>query len=202
MNTPIVIEGSGNGERAYDIFSRLLKDNIIFIGDVIDDDMANAVIGQMLFLSENGPTDPIKVYINSPGGSITAGLAILDTMNFVRPSVHTYCVGQAASMAAVILAAGKKGKRFSLPHSRILIHQPSLTDLSGQATDIQIYAREIQEMKNILIDILAASTGQDPAKITVDIDRDFIMRPQQALEYGIIDRIVTSQRKMETEDED
>jgi ATP-dependent Clp protease protease subunit len=188
MYTPIVIEKDQNGERAYDIYSRLLKDNIIFIGDVIDDDMANSVVGQLLFLNEESD-DPINMYINSPGGSITSGLAIIDTMNFVRPAVHTYCVGQAASMAAVLLAQGKKGKRFSLPHSRIMIHQPSMHGLSGQATDIQIYAKEIQDLKETLVELLAQSTGQDPAKVTVDIERDFIMRPEAALEYGIIDSI-------------
>jgi len=200
MNTPIVIEQGSNGERAYDIYSRLLKDNIIFIGDVIDDDMANGVMAQMLFLSQEYPTEPIKVYINSPGGSITAGLAILDTMNFVRPAIHTYCVGQAASMAAILLAAGKKGKRFSLPHSRIMIHQPSMHGLAGQATDIQIYAKEIQDLKEMLIDLLVESTGQTKEKITVDIDRDFIMRPDQAIEYGIIDMIKKRQKNEDDED--
>ena len=200
MNIPIVIEGSGNNERAYDIYSRLLKENIIFIGDVIDDEMANAVVGQLLFLSsEETSTDPIRVYINSPGGSITAGLAILDTMNFIRPPIHTYCLGQAASMAAVILAAGKKGKRFSLPHSRITIHQPSLYGLSGQATDIQIYAKEILELKDILAEIMALSTGQTKEKILADTERDYIMHPEQALQYGIIDKIVTNQHKLEDE---
>jgi ATP-dependent Clp protease protease subunit len=198
MNIPIVIEGSGNNERAYDIYSRLLKDNIIFIGDVIDDEMANAVVGQLLLLSEE--TSPVKVFINSPGGSITAGLAILDTMTFIRPQIYTYCLGQAASMAAVILAAGKKGKRFSLPHSSITIHQPSLHGLSGQATDIQIYAKEILELKDILAEILSASTGQSKEKIIADTERDFNMRPEQALQYGIIDKIVTSQRKLEDDD--
>jgi len=200
MNTPIVIEQGSNGERAYDIYSRLLKDNIIFIGDVIDDDMANGVMAQMLFLSQEYPTEPIKVYINSPGGSITAELAILDTMNFVRPAIHTYCVGQAASMAAILLAAGKKGKRFSLPHSRIMIHQPSMHGLAGQATDIQIYAKEIQDLKEMLIDLLVESTGQTKEKITVDIDRDFIMRPDQAIEYGIIDMIKKRQKNEDDED--
>jgi len=200
MNTPIVIEQGSNGERAYDIYSRLLKDNIIFIGDVIDDDMANGVMAQMLFLSQEYPTEPIKVYINSPGGSITAGLAILDTMNFVRPAIHTYCVGQAASMAAILLAAGKKGKRFSLPHSMIMIHQPSMHGLAGQATDIQIYAKEIQDLKEMLINLLVESTGQTKEKITVDIDRDFIMRPEQAIEYGIIDVIKKRQKSEDDED--
>jgi ATP-dependent Clp protease protease subunit len=200
MNTPIVIEQSSTGERAYDIFSRLLKDNIIFIGDVIDDDMANIVVGQLLYLSEEFPSEPIKVYINSPGGSITAGLAILDTMNFVKPAIHTYCVGQAASMAAILLAAGKKGKRFSLPHSRIMIHQPSMWHLGGQASDIQIYAKEIQDLKDMLVELLVESTGQTKEKIYADIDRDFIMRPDQAIEYGIIDGIKKRQKSEEDDD--
>ena len=200
MHTPIVIEQGSTGERAYDIYSRLLKDNIIFIGDVIDDELANAVIGQLLFLSQESPSDAIKIYINSPGGSITAGLAILDTMKFVRPVVHTYCVGQASSMAAVLLAAGKKGKRYSLPHSRIMIHQPSMYNLGGQATDIQIYAKEIGEMKEMLVEILSESTGQPLEKIATDIDRDFIMRPQAAKEYGIIDHIKSTQKKENDED--
>jgi ATP-dependent Clp protease protease subunit len=162
--------------------------------------MANGVMAQMLFLSQEYPTEPIKVYINSPGGSITAGLAILDTMNFVRPAIHTYCVGQAASMAAILLAAGKKGKRFSLPHSRIMIHQPSMHGLAGQATDIQIYAKEIQDLKEMLINLLVESTGQTKEKITVDIDRDFIMRPEQAIEYGIIDVIKKRQKSEDDED--
>jgi ATP-dependent Clp protease protease subunit len=200
MNTPIVIEQSSTGERAYDIFSRLLKDNIIFIGDVIDDDMANIVVGQLLYLSEEFPSEPIKVYINSPGGSITAGLAILDTMNFVKPAIHTYCVGQAASMAAILLAAGKKGKRFSLPHSRIMIHQPSMWHLGGQASDIQIYAKEIQDLKDMLVELLVESTGQTKEKIYADIDRDFIMRPDQAIEYGIIVGIKKRQKSEEDDD--
>ena len=200
MNTPIVIEQSSTGERAYDIFSRLLKDNIIFIGDVIDDDMANIVMGQMLFLSQEYPSEPIKVYINSPGGSVTAGLAILDTMNFVRPAIHTYCVGQASSMAAILLAAGKKGKRFSLPHSRIMIHQPSMWHVGGQASDIQIHAKEIQKLKEILIDLLVESTGQTKEKVTADVDRDFNMTPEEAIEYGIIDGIKKRQKQEEDED--
>ena len=197
---PIVIEGSGREERAYDIYSRLLKDNIIFIGDVIDDELANAVVGQLLFLSQES-NNPVSIYINSPGGSITAGLAILDTMKFVRPVIHTYCIGQAASMAAVILASGKKGKRYSLPHSRIMIHQPSMSHVSGQASDIQIWAKEINEMKSILAEIMAETTGQPKEKILADADRDFIMNPQQAFDYGLIDKIVASQRKMDDDDE-
>ena len=202
MLTPIVIEQTSQGERAYDIYSRLLKDNIVFLGDVIDDDMANAIIGQLIFLSEESPSTPVHMYINSPGGSITAGLAILDTMNYVRPNIYTYCIGQAASMAAVLLAAGKKGKRYSLPHSRIMIHQPSLNHLSGQATDIQIWAKEIQEMKDILIDLMVSSTGQVRDKVAADMERDFIMNPQAALAYGIIDSVKTSQRKSNNDDED
>jgi ATP-dependent Clp protease protease subunit len=200
MYTPIVIEQDGTGERAYDIYSRLLKDNIIFIGDVIDDDMANSVIGQLLFLNEESD-HPIKVYINSPGGSVTAGLAIVDTMNFVKPAIHTYCVGQAASMAAVLLSQGKKGKRFSLPHSRIMIHQPSMYNLGGQATDIQIYAKEILDLKEILVELLVQATGQDPMKINTDIDRDFIMRPEAAKEYGIIDHIKVREKAKDDDSE-
>jgi ATP-dependent Clp protease, protease subunit len=201
MYTPIVIEQDGQNERAYDIYSRLLKDNIIFIGDVIDDDMANSVIGQLLFLNEES-SGPVRMYINSPGGSVTAGLAILDTMDFVRSPIHTYCVGQAASMAAVLLAKGKKGKRFSLPHSRIMIHQPSMHYLSGQATDIQIYAKEIQEMKEILVDLLAEATGQTKEKLFADMERDFFMRPEAAKEYGLIDAIKVRDKSKKDEDED
>jgi ATP-dependent Clp protease protease subunit len=157
-------------------------------------------VGQLLFLSQESD-NPVSIYINSPGGSITAGLAILDTMKFVRPVIHTYCIGQAASMAAVILASGKKGKRYSLPHSRIMIHQPSMSHVSGQASDIQIWAKEINEMKSILAEIMAETTGQPKEKILADADRDFIMNPQQAFDYGLIDKIVASQRKMDDDDE-
>ncbi len=189
---PMVVEQTSRGERAYDIYSRLLKENIIFLGTPIDDTVANLVIAQMLFLAAEDAQRDISVYINSPGGSISAGLAILDTMRFVEPDIVTICVGQAASMGAVLLAAGTKGKRYSLPHSRILIHQPSMSGLAGQAADIDIYAREILRMREILNDILANATGQAVEKIARDVDRDYIMEPEQAVEYGMIDRVITS----------
>jgi len=189
---PMVVEQTSRGERAYDIYSRLLKENIIFLGTPIDDTVANLVIAQMLFLAAEDPQRDISIYINSPGGSISAGLAILDTMRFVEPDIVTICVGQAASMGAVLLAAGTKGKRYSLPHSRILIHQPSMSGLAGQAADIDIYAREILRMREILNEILANATGQTPEKIARDVDRDYIMEPDQAVTYGMIDRVITS----------
>jgi ATP-dependent Clp protease protease subunit len=188
----MVVEQTSRGERAYDIYSRLLKENIIFLGTPIDDTVANLVIAQMLFLAAEDPQRDISLYINSPGGSISSGLAILDTMRFVEPDIVTICVGQAASMGAVLLAAGSKGKRYSLPHSRILIHQPSMSGLAGQATDIDIYAREILRMREILNQLLADCTGQPVDKISRDVDRDYILEPQQALEYGMIDRVITS----------
>jgi len=183
---PMVVEQTARGERAYDIYSRLLKENIIFLGTPIDDNVANLVIAQMLFLAAEDPEKDISLYINSPGGSITAGLAILDTMRFVEPDIVTICVGQAASMAAVLLASGTKGKRFSLPHSRILIHQPSMSGLAGQAADIDIYAKEILRMRESLNQILAEVTGQPTDKIARDVDRDYIMEANQALDYGMI----------------
>jgi len=189
---PMVVEQTSRGERAYDIYSRLLKENIIFLGTPIDDAVANLIIAQMLFLAAEDPEKDISLYINSPGGSITAGLAILDTMRLVEPDIVTYCVGQAASMGAVLLAAGTKGKRYSLPHSRILIHQPSMSGLGGQAADIDIYAKEILRMRQILNEILANATGQPVDKIARDVDRDYIMEAEQAVEYGIVDRIITS----------
>jgi ATP-dependent Clp protease protease subunit len=189
---PMVVEQTSRGERAYDIYSRLLKENIIFLGTPIDDTVANLVIAQLLFLAAEDPQRDISLYINSPGGSISSGLAILDTMRFVEPDIVTICVGQAASMAAVLLAAGAKGKRYSLPHSRILIHQPSMSGLAGQAADIDIYAREILRMREILNQILADCTGQLTEKIARDVDRDYIMEPEQALGYGMIDRVITS----------
>ena len=189
---PMVVEQTSRGERAFDIYSRLLKENIIFLGTPIDDNVANLVIAQMLFLAAEDPEKDISLYINSPGGSITAGLAILDTMNLVEPDIVTYCVGQAASMAAVLLACGTKAKRYSLPHSRILIHQPSMSGLGGQATDIDIYAREILRMRESLNQILANATGQPVDRIARDVDRDYILEPDSALEYGIIDRIIES----------
>jgi ATP-dependent Clp protease protease subunit len=189
---PMVVEQTSRGERAYDIYSRLLKENIIFLGTPIDDTVANLVIAQMLFLAAEDPQRDISLYINSPGGSISSGLAILDTMRFVEPDIVTICVGQAASMGAVLLAAGTKGKRYSLPHSRILIHQPSMSGLAGQAADIDIYAKEILRMREILNQILAESTGQPTERIARDVDRDYIMDADQAVEYGMIDRVITS----------
>jgi len=189
---PMVVEQTSRGERAYDIYSRLLKENIIFLGTPIDDTVANLIIAQMLFLAAEDPQRDISLYINSPGGSISSGLAILDTMRFVEPDIVTICVGQAASMAAVLLAAGTKGKRYSLPHSRILIHQPHMSGLAGQATDIDIYAKEILRMREMLNRILAESTSQPLEKIARDVDRDYIMDADQALDYGMIDRVITS----------
>jgi ATP-dependent Clp protease protease subunit len=192
MNTmvPMVVEQTSRGERAYDIFSRLLKDNIIFIGTPIDDAVANLVIAQMLFLESEDPEKDILLYINSPGGSITAGLAIYDTMQFIRPDVQTYCLGQAASMAAILLAGGAKGKRFSLPNSRIVIHQPLMQGLAGQATDIDIAAREIIRMRERLNEILTSHTGQALKRIQDDTERDYIMSAEQGKEYGIIDEVI------------
>lgn len=188
---PMVVEQTSRGERAFDIYSRLLKENIIFIGTPIDDTVANLVIAQILFLAAEDPSKDIGLYINSPGGVTTAGLAILDTMNWVEPDIVTYCVGQAASMAAVLLAAGTKGKRFTLPYARILIHQPHATGLSGQAADIDIQAREILRTREIINEILARSTGQPLEKIQRDVDRDYILEAAQAVEYGMVDRILS-----------
>ena len=189
---PMVVEQTSRGERAYDIYSRLLKENIIFLGTPIDDSVANLIMAQMLFLAAEDPERDISLYINSPGGSITAGLAILDTMRLVEPDIVTYCLGQAASMAAVLLACGTKGKRFSLPHSRILIHQPSMSGLGGQAADIDIYAREILRMREILNTMLSQATGQPIERVARDVDRDYIMEPEQAVQYGMIDRVISS----------
>jgi ATP-dependent Clp protease protease subunit len=189
---PMVVEQTSRGERAYDIYSRLLKENIIFLGTPIDDSVANLIIAQLLFLEAEDPERDISIYVNSPGGSITAGLAILDTMAFVRPDIITICVGQAASMAAVLLACGTKGKRFSLPNSRIMIHQPSMQGLAGQAADIDIYAKEILRMREMLNILLANATGQSVERVARDVDRDYIMGPEQAVEYGMIDRVITS----------
>jgi ATP-dependent Clp protease, protease subunit len=189
---PMVVEQTARGERAYDIYSRLLKENIIFLGTPIEDAVANLLIAQFLFLEAEDPERDISLYINSPGGSITAGLAILDTMRFIKPDIVTICVGQAASMAAVLLAAGKKGKRYSLPHSRILIHQPSMSGLAGQAADIDIYAKEILRMRETLNNILAESTEQPVDRVARDVDRDYIMDAEQAMAYGMIDRVISS----------
>ncbi len=192
MLVPMVIEQTGRGERAYDIYSRLLRDNIIFLGTPIDDNVANLVIAQLLFLAAEDPEKDIQLYINSPGGSITSGMAIYDTMQYIRNDVMTICIGQAASMGAMLLAAGTKGKRFSLPTSRILIHQPHIMGggISGQATDIDIQAREILRMREILNQLLAKHTGQRLEKVEKDVERDFIMNAMQGKEYGIIDDII------------
>jgi ATP-dependent Clp protease, protease subunit len=189
---PMVVEQTSRGERAYDIFSRLLRDNIVFIGTPIDDTIANLVIAQMLFLAAEDPEKDIQLYINSPGGSITSGMAIYDTMQFVKNDVMTICIGQAASMAAVLLAAGAPKKRFALPNSRILIHQPHIMGggISGQATDIDIHAREILRMREIMNQIMAKHTGQKMEKVEKDVERDFIMNAEQSKEYGIIDDII------------
>ena len=187
---PMVLEQTSRGERSYDIYSRLLRDNIIFLGTPIDDNVANLIIAQMLFLSGEDPEKDIQLYINSPGGSITAGLAIYDTMQYIKNDVVTFCIGQAASMGAFLLMAGKKGKRFALPNSRILIHQPSMGGLSGQATDIDIHAREILRIREITNKLMSANTGQPLDRIERDVERDFIMNSPQAKEYGIIDDIM------------
>jgi ATP-dependent Clp protease, protease subunit len=190
MLVPMVVEQTARGERAYDIYSRLLKDNIIFIGTPIDDNVANLVTAQLLFLEAEDPEKDISLYINSPGGSITAGLAIYDTIQFIRPDVITICVGQAASMGALLLSAGTKGKRFALPNSRILIHQPSMGGLSGQATDIDIHAREILRLRAICNKILSDHTGKPLEKVEHDVDRDYIMTAEEAKAYGVVDQVI------------
>jgi ATP-dependent Clp protease protease subunit len=186
---PMVVEQDGRGERAFDIYSRLLKDRIVFLGTAIDDDVSNLVIAQMLYLESEDPDKEIFFYLNSPGGTVSAGLAIYDTMQYIKPDICTVCMGQAASMGALLLAAGKKGKRTALPHARILIHQP-LGGFHGQATDIDIQAREILRLKEELNHILAELTGQPLSKIQTDTERDYYMTGQQAKEYGIIDEII------------
>ncbi len=187
---PMVVEQTNRGERAYDIYSRLLRDNIIFIGTPIDDNVANLVTAQLLFLEAEDPEKDVSLYINSPGGVVTAGMAIYDTMQFIRPDVATICVGQAASVAALLLSAGTNGKRFALPNSRVLIHQPTMGGLSGQATDIDIHAREILRIRASLNEIMAKHTGQPLEKVEHDVERDFWMSAQQAQEYGIVDEII------------
>ena len=187
---PMVVEQTSRGERAYDIYSRLLRDNIVFVGFPIDDNIANLITAQLLFLEAENPERDIWLYINSPGGSITAGMAIYDTMQFVRPDITTVCVGQAASMGAVLMAAGAKGKRYGLPNSRFLLHQPSISGLAGQATDIDIHAREILRMREKLNHILANHTGQQEKTINKDVERDFILDAEQAKDYGLIDEII------------
>ncbi|MGD0230636.1 MAG: ATP-dependent Clp endopeptidase proteolytic subunit ClpP [Syntrophorhabdales bacterium] len=186
---PMVIEKDGRGERAYDIYSRLLKERIVFLGTAVDDVVANLIIAQLLFLESEDPGKDIYVYVNSPGGIITSGLAIYDTMQYVKPEVATICIGQAASMGAVLLAGGAKGKRYALPHARVLIHQP-LGGVQGQATDIDIQAREILRMREEINTIFTKHTGQDVERIRLDTERDFYMTAEQALKYGIIDQIV------------
>src|SRR4026209_409114 len=188
---PMVVEQTNRGERAYDIYSRLLRDSIIFIGTPIDDNVANLVIAQLLFLEAEDPERDISLYINSPGGSITAGLAIYDTLQFIKNDVTTICVGQAASMAAVLLAAGTEKKRFALPHAKILIHQPWMSGLQGQATDIEFHAKEILRMRTILNNILAGHTHQTKDRIEKDVERDYIMTAEQAKDYGIIDEVIS-----------
>jgi ATP-dependent Clp protease protease subunit len=197
MLIPIVVEQSSRGERAYDIYSRLLKDRIIFMGEQVVDGMANTVIAQMLFLESEDPDKDINVYVNSPGGSVTAGMAIYDTMQYIKPDVATICMGQTTSMAALLLAAGAKGKRYALPHSRIMIHQP-LGGTQGQATDIDIHAREILKIRDTLNRILAKHTGQPIEKVQKDTERDFFMSADEAKEYGIIDKIITT-REMQNQ---
>ncbi len=187
---PMVVEQTNRGERAYDIYSRLLKDNIVFIGSAIDDNLSNVVIAQLLFLEAEDPEKDISIYINSPGGSVTAGLAIYDTMQFIRPDVSTICIGQAASMGAVLLAAGTQKKRFALPNSRVLLHQP-MGDFSGQASDVEIHAKELLRIRQRLNEILAQHTDQSLEQIQKDTDRDFIMTCSGAKEYGIIDQVIS-----------
>lgn len=198
---PMVVEQSNRGERAYDIYSRLLKDRIIFIGSAIDNEVANVIVAQLLFLESEDPEKDISFYINSPGGVVTAGMAIYDTMQYIKPDVSTVCIGQAASMGALLLTAGAKGKRFALPNARIMIHQP-LGGAQGQATDIQIQANEILRMKETLNEILSTHTGQKIKKLAEDTERDFFMSAEQSREYGIIDRVVTDRSELEEDSED
>ena len=190
---PMVVEQTGRGERAYDIYSRLLKDRIVFLGTEINDDVANLVTAQFLFLESEDPEKEINFYINSPGGSVTAGMAIYDTMEFIRPPVSTLCLGQAASMAAIMLLAGAKGRRYALPHSRIILHQP-LGGMQGQASDLEIHAKEILHAREEINNIIMKHTGQNLRKIEKDTDRDYFMAPQQAVEYGLIDEVIVSRR--------
>jgi ATP-dependent Clp protease protease subunit len=196
---PVVVEQSGNVERAYDIYSRLLKDGIIFVGSPIDDNVANVIIAQLLFLEAEDPEKDISLYINSPGGIISSGMAIYDTMKFIKNDIVTICIGQAASMAAVLLAAGTKGKRYALPNSKILLHQP-LGGFEGQATDILIHAKEIKKVKEKLIDILSFHTGQKRKKVSTDIERDFIMESEEARDYGIVDHVISERKKIKEEE--
>jgi len=198
---PMVVEQSNRGERAYDIYSRLLKDRIVFVGSAIDSEIANLIVAQLLFLESEDPEKDISFYINSPGGVVTAGLAIYDTMQYIKPDVATVCIGQAASMGALLLAAGAKGKRIALPNSRIMIHQP-LGGAQGQATDIKIQANEILRTRDILNEILSRHTGQDIKKISEDTERDFFMSANESMKYGIVDKVVADRSDLEDETED
>ncbi|MBT6954420.1 MAG: ATP-dependent Clp endopeptidase proteolytic subunit ClpP [Flavobacteriaceae bacterium] len=193
---PIVIEQTSRGERSYDIYSRLLKDRIIFLGTGVDDNVANAIIAQMLFLESDEPDQDIYLYVNSPGGQVSSGMAIYDTMQYIKPDVQTICIGQAASMGALLLAAGAKGKRFSLPHARIMIHQPS-GGFQGQHTDIEIQAKEISRIREILDGILSTHSGQDPKRVRKDTERDNYMTGEEALTYGLIDKLITKRDEAE-----
>ena len=197
---PIVIEQTSRGERSYDIYSRLLKDRIIFLGTGVDDNVANAIIAQMLFLESDEPDQDIYLYVNSPGGQVSSGMAIYDTMQYIKPDVQTICIGQAASMGALLLAAGANGKRFSLPHARIMIHQPS-GGFQGQHTDIEIQAKEISRIREILDGILATHSGQDPKKVRKDTERDHYMTGEEALKYGLIDKLITKREEAEKKKE-
>ena len=197
---PIVIEQTSRGERSYDIYSRLLKDRIIFLGTGVDDNVANAIIAQMLFLESDEPDQDIYLYVNSPGGQVSSGMAIYDTMQYIKPDVQTICIGQAASMGALLLAAGANGKRFSLPHARIMIHQPS-GGFQGQHTDIEIQAKEISRIREILDGILATHSKQDPKKVRKDTERDHYMTGEEALKYGLIDKLITKREEAEKKKE-
>ena len=198
MLVPMVVEQTPRGERSYDIYSRLLRDRIVFIGTVVDDNLASLIMAQLLYLQGEDPQEPISMYINSPGGSVTAGLAVYDTMQYIQPEMHTWCIGQAASISAVLLAAGQPGHRYALPYSRVLIHQP-WGQMAGQATDIQIQAEEILRLREWVNNILAEVTGQPPDKIKQDTERDYYMDAEQALEYGIVDSIARKQPEEESE---
>ena len=193
---PIVIEQTSRGERSYDIYSRLLKDRIVFLGTGVDDNVANAIIAQMLFLESDEPDQDIYLYVNTPGGQVSSGMAIYDTMQYIKPDVQTICIGQAASMGALLLAAGANGKRFSLPHARIMIHQPS-GGFQGQHTDIEIQAKEITRIREILDGIIATHCGQDPKKVRKDTERDHYMTGEEALKYGLIDKLITKREESE-----
>lgn len=197
---PTVLEQTPRGERGFDIYSRLLKDRVVFIGTPIDDHIANLIIAQLLFLESEDPEKDINVYVNSPGGSVTAGLAIYDTMQYIKPDVTTLCMGQAASMGAVLLSAGSAGKRYALPNSRVMIHQP-LGGMRGQASDMEIQAKEILKMKDLLTNILAKHSGQDPVKVMADSDRDYFMDATEAKDYGLVDHVIEKHSETKSDDE-